>query len=89
MDTIQFALEPRDRMRSPEECEETAASDREFPVGSLFSLILVAVLLLFHIIFVGSFAAHQFGANVDELSAVGEPSSEADELVGLIPRGWQ
>jgi hypothetical protein len=89
MDLIQFALEPRDGMRSPEECEESKASDREYPVGSLISLISVAVLLLFHIIFVGSFAAHQSRANVGELSAIGEPSSEADELIGLIPRGWQ
>jgi hypothetical protein len=88
MDPIQFALEPRDRKRSPEWCAETAASDGDIPPGPLSWLILAAVLLLIPII-VGSFTAHHSTANVAGLEANGDPSSEADELDGLIPRGWQ
>jgi hypothetical protein len=89
MDPIQFALEPRDRTRSPKRCEETAAYDDTVPPGAFSWVILAAVLLLIPVILVGSLSAHRSGTNVIGVAGSGEPFIEAEELDERIPRGWQ
>jgi hypothetical protein len=89
MDLIQFALEPRDRTRSPRRCEETAAYDDVLPRGAFSWVILAAVLLLIPVILLGSLAAHRSDTNVAGVAGSGEPFIEAEELDERIRRGWQ